>query len=229
MYKAITTAATKWFILLAILSISTISKSFSQSNTELSIYKDINKPVEERVIDLLSKMTLEEKVELVGGDGFNTKKNIRLGIPEILMADGPQGPNTYGRSTHYSAMINLAATFNTDLMYEVASNMGKETRVFNGQTYVMEFAIKADYSLVKCNVADRYGNLTYNKTARNFGPIMCTAAKTTIVQTKKIVEPGEIDPEIVVTPGIFVTKVVEVTNPEAESKLVAEDRRYPCQ
>ena len=106
---------------------------------------------------------------------------------------------------------------------------GKETRVFNDQTYVMEHAIIADFSLVKCKTADRYGNLIYNKTARNFGPIMCTAAKTTIVQTKQIVEPGEIDPEIVVTPGIFVKKVVEVTNPEAESKLVAENRRYPCQ
>ncbi len=106
---------------------------------------------------------------------------------------------------------------------------GKESRVIKGKTYVMELAIKADFSLVKCNVADRYGNLTYNKTARNFGPIMCTAANTTIVQAKKIVEPGKIDPEIVVTPGLFVTKVVEVTNPEAESKLVAEDRRYPCQ
>ncbi len=106
---------------------------------------------------------------------------------------------------------------------------GKEARIFDGKTYVMEHAIKADFSLVKCKAADRYGNLTYNKTARNFGPIMCTAANTTIVQAKQIVEPGEIDPEIVVTPGIFVTKVVEVTNPEAESKLVAEDRRYPCQ
>jgi 3-oxoadipate CoA-transferase alpha subunit len=106
---------------------------------------------------------------------------------------------------------------------------GKESRVFDGKTYVMEHAIKADFSLVKCKAADRYGNLIYSKTARNFGPIMCTAAKTTIVQANKIVEPGEIDPEIVVTPGIFVTRVVEVTNPEAESKLVAEDRRYPCQ
>lgn len=105
---------------------------------------------------------------------------------------------------------------------------GKETRVFKGQTYVLEPAIKADFSLVKCKTADKYGNLTYNKTARNFGPIMCTAAKTTIVQTEKVVEPGEIDPEIVVTPGIFVAKVVEVPNPEHESKLVAAGRRYPC-
>jgi len=120
----------RWVLLLGMIVMSVSPKSFSQSNTKLQIYKDINKPVEERVIDLLSKMTLEEKVELVGGDGFNTKKNIHLGIPEILMADGPQGPNTYGRSTHYSAMINLAATFNTELMHEVAKNMGEETRVF---------------------------------------------------------------------------------------------------
>ncbi len=65
---------------------------------------------------------------------------------------------------------------------------GKETRQFGGRTYVMELAIKADYSLVKCEAADRYGNLIYNKTARNFGPIMCTAADKTIVQTKRIVE-----------------------------------------
>ncbi len=103
---------------------------------------------------------------------------------------------------------------------------GKETRVINGKTYVLEYAIKADFSLVKCKAADRYGNLIYNKTARNFGPLMCTAAKTTIVQAKKILELGEIDPECVVTPGIFVKRVVEITNPEDESKLVAENKRY---
>lgn len=104
---------------------------------------------------------------------------------------------------------------------------GKEHREFNGETYVMEYGIRADFSLVKCEAADRYGNLTYNKTARNFGPIMCTAAETTIVQARKLVELGEIDPECVVTPGIFVKKVVGVSNPDHESKLVAEDRRYP--
>jgi len=104
---------------------------------------------------------------------------------------------------------------------------GKETRVFNNEKYVMEYGIQADFSLVKCQAADRYGNLVYNKTARNFGPVMCTAAKTTIVQAKKVVELGEIDPECVVTPGIFVQKVVEVSNPADESKLVAENRRYP--
>lgn len=104
---------------------------------------------------------------------------------------------------------------------------GKESREFNGQTYVMEYGIRADFSLVKCKAADRYGNLIYNKTARNFGPIMCTAAETTIVQAKSIVELGDLNPECVVTPGVFVKKVVEVSNPTEESKLVKEDRRYP--
>lgn len=106
---------------------------------------------------------------------------------------------------------------------------GKEKRIFNGQTFVMEYGIRADFSLVKCKTADRHGNLTYNKTARNFGPIMCTAAETTIVQAKKIVELGAIDPEVVVTPGIFVKRVVEISNPAEESKLVNENRRYPWQ
>ncbi|MCK3682993.1 3-oxoacid CoA-transferase subunit A [Maribellus sp. YY47] len=104
---------------------------------------------------------------------------------------------------------------------------GKEVRRFNGRDYVLEHAIKADFSLVKCHMADKYGNLVYNKTARNFGPVMCMAAKTTIVQARKIVELGEIDPECVVTPGIFVHRIVEVSNPADESKLVAEERRYP--
>jgi len=81
--------------------------------------------------------------------------------------------------------------------------------------------------LVKCKTADRYGNLLYNKTARNFGPIMCMAANISIVQAREIVELGAIDPEVVVTPGIFVQRVVHVSNPADESRLVAEDRRYP--
>ncbi|WP_346859291.1 3-oxoacid CoA-transferase subunit A [uncultured Draconibacterium sp.] len=103
---------------------------------------------------------------------------------------------------------------------------GKEQRTFDGKTYVLEPAIRADFSLVKCAAADKYGNLIYNKTARNFGPVMCTAAKTTIVQAKQILELGEINPEHVVTPGIFVHRVVEVTHPADESKLVADKVRY---
>jgi 3-oxoadipate CoA-transferase alpha subunit len=103
---------------------------------------------------------------------------------------------------------------------------GKEQRVFNGNPAVLEYSLQADFSLVKCLAADKYGNLTYNKTARNFGPIMCMAAKTTIVQAKQIVELGAINPEHVITPGIFVNRIVEITNPADESKLVAEKIRY---
>jgi 3-oxoadipate CoA-transferase alpha subunit len=104
---------------------------------------------------------------------------------------------------------------------------GKDIRIFDGKTYVMERAIHAHFALVKCHAADKYGNLIYSKTARNFGPVMCMAAKSTIVQARKIVEVGEIDPECVVTPGIFVQRVVEVSTPADESVLVAEKRRYP--
>lgn len=104
---------------------------------------------------------------------------------------------------------------------------GKEIRLFNGKEYVMEHAIKADFSLIKCSTADKYGNLLYNKTARNFGPIMCMAADITIAQAQKIAELGSIDPEVVVTPGIFVQRVVEISNPADESQLVKENRRYP--
>jgi 3-oxoadipate CoA-transferase alpha subunit len=104
---------------------------------------------------------------------------------------------------------------------------GKELRDFDGVPYVMEYGIQADFALVKCEAADRYGNLIYNKTARNFGPIMCTAATHSIVQATRVVALGEIDPECVVTPGIFVKTVVEVPEPAFESQLVAEGRRYP--
>ena len=104
---------------------------------------------------------------------------------------------------------------------------GKESRIFNDQEFVLEYGIKADFSLVKAETADRYGNLLYHATARNFGPIMCTAANVTIVQVKNIVEAGQIDPEVVITPGIFVKKVIEINNPADESKLVAKEMKYP--
>jgi 3-oxoadipate CoA-transferase alpha subunit len=91
----------------------------------------------------------------------------------------------------------------------------------------MEPWLKADFALVKCETADSLGNLTYNKTARNFSPLMCMAATTTIVQAKKMVAAGEIDPEHVITPGIFVNRIVEVTDPVHEDTLIARERSYP--
>lgn len=103
---------------------------------------------------------------------------------------------------------------------------GKEIRNINGREYLLEYAIKADFALVKSESADRYGNLTYHATARNFGPIMCTASRVAIVQTRSIVDLGTINPESVVTPGIYVQRVVEVKNPEHESELVKNNIRY---
>jgi 3-oxoadipate CoA-transferase alpha subunit len=87
---------------------------------------------------------------------------------------------------------------------------GKETRHINGRDYVLEYPIHADYALVKAEAGDRWGNLVYRKTARNFGPIMASAAKCSIVQVNRIVELGQLDPENIVTPGIFVQRVVSV-------------------
>lgn len=87
---------------------------------------------------------------------------------------------------------------------------GKETREIDGHLYLLEFPIRADFALISALRGDRLGNLVYRKTARNFGPIMATAATTTIVQVDEIVPLGSIDPETVVTPGIFVNCVVEV-------------------
>ena len=87
---------------------------------------------------------------------------------------------------------------------------GKETREIGGKHYVLEYPIHADYALVKADRGDRWGNLVYRKTARNFGPIMATAAKCTIVQVRETVELGALDPEAIVTPGIFVSKIVKI-------------------
>lgn len=104
---------------------------------------------------------------------------------------------------------------------------GKELRRFNGADYVLEHGLHADFALVRADRADRYGNLVYRHTARNFGPIMCTAADVAIVQVREMVDVGGLDPECIVTPGIYVKRVVVVPDPQQESQLVKEGRCYP--
>jgi 3-oxoacid CoA-transferase subunit A len=86
---------------------------------------------------------------------------------------------------------------------------GKETREFDGQTYVMESGLVADLSIVHAWKGDREGNLVYRKTARNFNPVMATAGKMTVAEVEHLVEPGEIDPDHIHTPGIFVQRIVQ--------------------
>jgi 3-oxoadipate CoA-transferase, alpha subunit len=104
---------------------------------------------------------------------------------------------------------------------------GKESRAFDGKEYLLERWLRADFALIKGRAADTHGNVVYNKTARNFGPIMAMAARVAIVQVNAVVQPGAIDPETVVTPGIFVDRVVEVASPLHESELVAAGATYP--
>ena len=92
---------------------------------------------------------------------------------------------------------------------------GKETRLINGKHYVLEYPIHADFALIKALKGDRWGNLVYRKAARNFGPIMAAAAACTIVQVDQVVELGELDPQVIVTPGIFVQRVVQVAGGQA--------------
>jgi 3-oxoadipate CoA-transferase alpha subunit len=87
---------------------------------------------------------------------------------------------------------------------------GKEARVLGGREYVLELPIRGDYALISAHRADRMGNLVYRRTARNFGPVMATAATTTIAQVTEVVDTGALDPEAVVTPSIFVDRVVQV-------------------
>ena len=104
---------------------------------------------------------------------------------------------------------------------------GKETRRFNGRDYLLEFGLTADFTLIKGKAADTHGNVIYNKTARNFGPPMAMAGRVTIVQVERVVAPGVLDPEAIITPGIFVDRVVEVASPKHESELVAAGVKYP--
>jgi 3-oxoadipate CoA-transferase, alpha subunit len=89
---------------------------------------------------------------------------------------------------------------------------GKETRTIDGRDYLLEFPIRGDVALIGAHVGDRAGNLVYRKTARNFGPVMAAAARTTVAQVTRVAEVGELDPEAIVTPGIYVDHLVEVAS-----------------
>jgi 3-oxoadipate CoA-transferase, alpha subunit len=112
-----------------------------------------------------------------------------------------------------AAGAGLGAIF-TPTGYGTLLAQGKETRTFGGKNYVLELPIKADFALIKADRADRWGNLVYRKAARNFGPIMARAAACTIAQVREIVPLGALDPESIITPGIFVHRVVRVAAAE---------------
>jgi 3-oxoacid CoA-transferase subunit A len=99
--------------------------------------------------------------------------------------------------------------FFTPTAYGTIVAEGKETRVIDGKPYVLEMPLRADFAFVRAWRGDRTGNLVYHRTARNFNPVMATAARVTIAEVERLVEPGDIDPDHVVTPGIFVRHIVQ--------------------
>ncbi|WP_145203771.1 3-oxoacid CoA-transferase subunit A [Sphingobium sp. B2] len=137
-------------------------------------------------------------------DSHHFDARYRAGEVELELV--PQG-NLAARIQ--AAGAGLGAIF-TPTGFGTALADGKETRSINGRDYVLEYPIQADFALIKAHRGDRWGNLVFRKTARNFGPIMAMAAKTSIAQVSEIVELGALDPEVIVTPGIFVQRVVEV-------------------
>ena len=137
-------------------------------------------------------------------DSWHFDKAYRAGELELELV--PQG--TLAERIR-AAGAGIGAFF-TPTAYGTLLAEGKETRRIGDRDYVLEQPIHADYALIKADRADRWGNLTYRMTARNFGPIMASAAKCTIAQVRETVELGELDPELVVTPGIFVKRVVGI-------------------
>jgi len=99
--------------------------------------------------------------------------------------------------------------FYTATGYGTPVGEGKEVREFNGRKYIMEEAIQGDFAIVKAWKADTFGNLVYRKTARNFNPLAATAGKITVVEVEEIVQPGELDPDAIHTPGIYVDRVIK--------------------
>jgi 3-oxoacid CoA-transferase subunit A len=133
---------------------------------------------------LLEQMVLEKKIQLDLVPQGTFSERIRAGGAGIPAFFTPTGVGTM-----------------------VAEN--KETREFDGRSYVMELALKADFALIKAWKGDRMGNLVYRKTARNFNPMMATAAKVTIAEVEHLVEVGELDPEMVHTPSIYVKRIFQ--------------------
>lgn len=117
--------------------------------------------------------------------------------------------------------------FFTPTAYGTDLAKGKQIQEFEGRPYVMERWLKADVALIKAELGDRMGNLTYRMAARNFSPVMAMAAARTIAQVSRVVAPGEIDPEAVITPGIFVDGVVEVPEPAQEEALNRAEAHHP--
>ncbi|WP_255953546.1 3-oxoacid CoA-transferase subunit A [Streptomyces odontomachi] len=181
-----------------------------------------------------------------GSHDHGLARLIRLGRVRRLLASFPRGAASYHFEEAYEAgaiayecvpqgtlaeRLRAAGAglggFFTPTAYGTRLAEGKETRLIDGRGHVFEEPLHGDFALVGAECADRWGNLTYRKAGRNFGPLMCMAAATAIVQVDRAVELGGLDPERVVTPGIFVQRVVEIPRAAENEQPAAAEPREP--
>jgi 3-oxoacid CoA-transferase subunit A len=157
---------------------------------------------------LLKSRQVRKMISTYVGENKEFERQFLQGELEVELV--PQGT--------FSERIRAAGAgiggFFTPTAYGTLAAEGKETRVIDGKHYVFEIPIHADFAFVRARTGDRLGNLAYHRTARNFNPVMATAARVTIAEVEDLVEPGGIDPDHVVTPGIFVRHVVRGTSYE---------------
>lgn len=180
-----------------------------------------------------------------GNGGIGIAAMIKAGMVAKMVCSFPRSSNAEAFNTAYLAgnialelvpqgtlaeRIRAAGAgipaFYTPTAYGTELAEGKQVEEFDGHMYVRERWLKADVALIKGKLGDRMGNLTYRLAGRNFNPLMAMAAETTIAQVSELVEPGGIEPEQVVTPGIFVDRLVEVAVPQQEEVLVREGVEY---
>jgi 3-oxoacid CoA-transferase A subunit len=152
---------------------------------------------------LLKSRQVRKMISTYVGENKEFERQFLTGELEVELV--PQGT--------FSERIRAAGAgiggFFTPTAYGTIVAEGKETRVLDGKPYVLEQPLGADFAFVKAWKGDRHGNLVYRRTARNFNPVMATAARTTIAEVEQLVEPGDIDPDHVVTPGIFVRHLIQ--------------------
>ena len=152
---------------------------------------------------LLQKRQIKKMISSYVGENDEFERQMLSGELEVDLI--PQG-SLAARCQAGGAGV---PAFFTPAGYGTEVAVGKEVRYFNGKPHILEAALKADFAIVKAWKGDRYGNLIYKGTARNFNPIMAMAGKITIAEVEEIVEPGELDPNFIHTPGIFVQRIIQ--------------------
>lgn len=155
---------------------------------------------------LLKSRQVKKMISTYVGENQEFERQFITGELEVELV--PQG--TFAERIRAGG-AGIGAFF-TPTAYGTVVAEGKETRIIDGRPYVLEMPLKADFAFVKAHRGDRLGNLVYRRTARNFNPMMATAAKVSIAEVEELVEPGALDPEAIVTPGIFVRHILQGRN-----------------